>query len=337
VGNFSKNPQKELADALDRDYVRVRFQQGKPALDRELNLAADLAAPQRLASRYLGNGIAVLGTDFAIANLNVGANEFTITAGRCLVNGLEAVLRANTTYRTQPNQGNVAPLPAGTSNVYLRVFEREITGQDDPLLGNPDDVTFETAVRNRVEWEVIVSVPPINAFDHLFLAVITTAPPTISDRRRRTLNLAAVRDELVAARGSAAGVGDRLNVAHGPTGSLLANSVGNAQIVAQAVTQDKIAPNAIAVAQLKRTQLFNAAVTLQANAETSVVAIVGNRHATLLTSVTVTNGSGAVTWREFVSQIVVNDVATSNRGVRVRNEGTTPLTVDVEVFELLAT
>jgi len=37
--------------------VAVRFQQGRPALDRELNLAADLASPQRLAARYLGNGL----------------------------------------------------------------------------------------------------------------------------------------------------------------------------------------------------------------------------------------------------------------------------------------
>ena len=77
MGNFSRSPQLELSSALDRDYCRVRFQQGKPALDRELNLAADLASPQRLAAQYVGNGIAGSGNDFRITNLNVGANDFS--------------------------------------------------------------------------------------------------------------------------------------------------------------------------------------------------------------------------------------------------------------------
>src|SRR3954469_10534599 len=132
MGNFSRNPDVELAAALDRDYCRVRFQQGKPALDRELNLAADLAAPQRLLSQYVGDGVAGAGGDFAIANLNVPGSDFTIGAGRCLVNGREAVLRANTTYRAQPVQAHVAPLPAGLSSIYLRVGEREVTSAEDP-------------------------------------------------------------------------------------------------------------------------------------------------------------------------------------------------------------
>ena len=332
MGNFSKNPQLELSAALDRDYCRVRFQQGKPALDRELNLAADLAAPQRLASRYLGNGIVGAGTDFAITNLNVGIDDFAIAAGRCLVDGLEAVSRTSTSYRTQPNTGNVGPLPAGSSNVYLRVFEREVTGVDDPLLTNPDDVTFETAVRNKVDWEVIVSVPVINAADHFLLAVITTAPAGIQDRRRGNLNLSAARDELRDARGSAPTLANRLNTAHGPNGALLANTVASAQIAPLAVTQDKVALNSIAIAQLKKVQLFHGAITVNPGAESNVVAIIGNRHATLITSVTVT-GSGLVTWRECVLQVGLQ----TNRGVRVRNESTNTMTVDVQIEELLAT
>lgn len=344
MGNFSKSPQSELAAALDRDYCRVRFQQGKPALDRELNLAADLAAPQRLASRYCGNGIAGTGTDFAITNLNVGANDFTITAGRCLVDGLEAVLRADTTYRTQPNPGNVVPFPAGASNVYLRVFEREITDLDDPLLANPDDVTFETAVRSKVDWEVILSGPAITAPDHFLLAVLTTAPAAIQDRRRTGLNVAAARDELAAARGSAATLAARLGAAHAPNGGLLANAVAAAQIAAAAVTADKIAPlavtqdkiavNSIAMAQLKSVERFNGSVTVAANTESAVNVIAGNNHATLLTSVTITSGLGSITWREFITQTAPN---ASVRGIRVRNEAAVPITIDLEVTELLAT
>jgi hypothetical protein len=333
MGNFSKNPQSELSAALDRDYCRVRFQQGKPALDRELNLATDLAAPQRLASRYLGNGIVGSGTDFAIASLNVAINDFTITAGRCLVNGLEAVLRTNTSYRSQPNTANVAPFPAGASNVYLRVFEREVTGLEDPLLANPDDVTFETAVRNKVDWEVIVSVPAISAADHFLLAVITTSPAGIQDRRRGSLNLAAARDELIDARGSAPTLGNRLNAAHGPNGALLANTVASAQIAPLAVTQAKVAAGAVALAQLKTAQRFNGSLTIAAGAEETVTSFVGNRHAKLLVSTSVGSATGVVSWLEFVSR----SAATTVRGVRVRNEGGAPVTVDVEVHELLAT
>src|SRR5450755_1429462 len=116
MGNFSKTPQTELSTALNQGYVSVRFQQGKPMLDRELNLAADLASPSRLAAGYIGSGIAA-GTDgFRIANLNAATNDFTITAGRCLVNGIEAILAADTTYRAQPITANVVALPAGASN-----------------------------------------------------------------------------------------------------------------------------------------------------------------------------------------------------------------------------
>jgi hypothetical protein len=319
MGNFSSDPQLELAGALDRDYCRVRFQQGKPALDRDLNLAADLAGPQRLAAHYIGSGITGAGSDFAITALNVGANEFAIQPGRCLVNGLEAVLRAATTYRTQPNTANVAPLPAGTSHVYLRTFEREVTAAQDPLLGNATDVTFETAVRNKVDWEVRVSAAVITAPDHFLLARITTAPAGIEDRRRLGVN--------------AATLADRVNTAHDAAGALRANAVGTAQIAAQAVTQEKLALGAIALAQLKNVARFNGSLTIAAGADGTVTSFLGNRAAKLLVSVTVGSASGVVSWQEFVSRSPAQTV----RGVRVRNEGPTAVTVDVEVHELLAT
>jgi hypothetical protein len=338
MGNYSRSPQVELTSALDHDYCRVRFQQGKPALDRELNLAADLASPQRLAAQYLGNGVGGAGGDFAITNLNVAGNDFAIGAGRCLVNGLEAVLRTNATYATQPNRANVAPLPAGTSNVYLRVFEREVTGAEDPALTNPGDVTFETAVRNKVDWEVRVSVAPITTPDHLLLAAITTAPPAIIDRRRLNVSVAAIRDEVTSARGASADLPSRLNVALAPNGALLANAVSSPQIAAQAVTQDKVAASAIASAQLKLVPRFTGTATVPGPGEQLITAFTGNRHARLFVSVLVTNGFGTVSWSEFAgSQAVINGPPVLTRGVRLQNGGGTPLVVDVQIFELQAT
>lgn len=317
MGNFSANPDLELRTALDRDYCRVRFQQGKPALDRELNLAADLASPQRLAAQYVGSGVAGTGTDFAISNLNVAGNDFTIGAGRCLVNGLEAVLRADTTYTTQPNRRNVGPLPAGTSNVYLRVFEREVTGAEDASLTNPGDVTFETAVRNKIEWEVRVSAAAIARPDHLLLAVITTAPAGIVDRRRLNLSVAAVHDELVAARGAAADLPARLNTALTPTGALAANTVASAQ--------------------LKLAVRFSGRVSLPANGQELVRAFTGDRHGRLFVSVFIPGSlgvDGRVSWSEVaISQAPLR----ITRGIRVQNENGAPVTVEVEIVELLAT
>jgi hypothetical protein len=238
MGNFSRDPRVELQNALDRDYVAVRFQQGKPALDRELNLAADLASPRRVAAQYIGNGVA---DGFEIRGLNVAANDFTITAGRALVNGLEAVLRADTTYRTQPVRTSVGSLPAGASNVYLRVATREAGAADDPLLANAADVGFETAVRDRVVWEVIVSQPAISAPDHLLLATLATAPSQILDRRLAGMTLAGVGGEVRGARGTRASLDDRLDQSLQANGALRPNSVGRTQIADAAVTIGKLA------------------------------------------------------------------------------------------------
>jgi hypothetical protein len=340
MGNFSRSPQAELTSALALDYSRVRFQQGKPALDRELNLAADLASPQRLAAQYVGSGIAGSGNDFRITNLNVGGNDFAIGAGRCLVNGLEAVLRADTTYATQPNRANVAPLPAGSSNVYLRVFEREVTSAEDPALANAGDVTFETAVRNKVEWEVVVSVPQITTPDVMLLAVITTAPPAIVDQRRLNVSVGAARDELMNARGASQTLATRLSAALAPNGALLANAVGTAQIAAQAVTQDKIAAGAVAAAQLKLVPRFTGTAAVPGNGEQRITAFNGPRHATLFVSITITGAIGSVTWSEFATLIPILGVPPPpplfQRGVRIQNTGANAVVADVQIFELQA-
>lgn len=249
MGNSSQDPDIVLNDSLARGYFRVRFQQGKPVLDRELTLAADLASPRRLAARYLGDGCA--DTDgFSIFGLNVAGNDFGIKAGRFLLDGLELWLAADVSYRTQPLTSNVSVIPAGTSNVYLRVFSVEVGGVDDVTLQNAGDVGFETARREKVAWEVVVSTAPINAADHFLLAVIDTTGGTIEDRRRVGLSLAAVRDELSGARGSASSLGAHLATTLGVDGALNPGVIGTAALADSAITQPKLANASVPMVKL---------------------------------------------------------------------------------------
>jgi hypothetical protein len=223
MSNSSKDPKVMLNNALDRGYHRILFQQGEPVLDRELTLLGDLASPERLASSYLGNGVPVGDNGFAITNLF--GNDFTVTAGRCLVGGREVRLGVDTTYRSQRHTPNAAPLPAGKSNVYLHVFTKEVTATEDPDLANAGDVGIETSVREKVDWEIQLGpiTTPIYDADHLLLAVIDTDPPPVTpieDHRRTGLTLGAVRDEITAARGSAADLTSRLNTSLASDGTL---------------------------------------------------------------------------------------------------------------------
>lgn len=265
MGDFSRDPETVLQDAITKNYSRVRFQQGKPLLDRELNLLGDLASPQRFAQTNFGNGVRGEGNDFLIAALNVAGNDFTITAGNCLVNGFEVTLPANTTYKNQPRKENVANLPGGASNVYLRVFRTETSGAQDATLLNAGDVGSETAIREKVEWEVLVTTQNITGVDHFLLAAINTAGPTVTDRRRRGLNVGAMRDELTSARGSTVQLSTRLDASLGPTGALLPNIVTGGQLADNTVGTTKIADNAVIT-----TKIADNAVTTQKIADNAV-------------------------------------------------------------------
>ncbi len=254
MGNFSIDPQTVLQDALEKGYHRVRFQQGKPILDRELNLLEDLIGPQRLALHHLGNGVPEGSDGFRVSDLNVAANDFTIHAGRCLVSGYEVVLTENTTYQSQPHTENVSNLPAGRSNVYLRVFSSEVTGVQDSELQNSGDVGFETAVREKTEWEVLVTTSVISAPDHFLLAVIDTNAGSVEDRRRTGLTLSALRDEIATARGNQTTLSDRLDT------SLKADG----ELKNHAVTGQHIRNNSVAIAHLSSTLVLDAEVSVPA-------------------------------------------------------------------------
>jgi len=250
MGDFSRDPETVLQDAINKNYCQIRFQQGELLLDRDLNLLGDLANPQRFAQANFGNGVRGEGNDFLITGLSVPNNDFTITAGSCLVNGLEAILGANVTYKNQPHKENVAALPGGVSNVYLRAFKTETSGADDAALLNAGDVGAETSVREKVDLEVLVSTQNITAPDHFLLAVINTAGPSVQDRRRRGLNVSTMRDELTDARGSTAQLSARLDASLTPAGTLLPNIVTGGQVADNSISGNKIANNAVATTKI---------------------------------------------------------------------------------------
>lgn len=272
MGNYSQDPNTVLQSALSKGYSRVRFQQGKPILDRELNLIADLASPERLAQQYIGDGVPAGSTAFQITSLDVAGNNFTILPGTCRVAGLEVTLATQTTYKGQPNTGSVGALPAGVSNVYLHVFNDEVVSSQDTDLQNSGDVGVETSVRLRNDWEVVVSSAAINDSTHFLLALINTTANSITDQRRTNLTLAVVRDEVVGARGTATTLSARLNAADQSFSTLL-GEVAAARGTTPALTNrlsktlgpdGSLLPGTVTIQVMASTLIFNAQVSVPA-------------------------------------------------------------------------
>jgi hypothetical protein len=269
VGNYSRDPQTVLTEALSDGYTSVRFQQGKPILDRELNLLADLSAPHRLAQRYIGNGVPDGSDGFRIVKVDPASDNFLIQAGRILVNGYEVELAADTTYQDQPHKEHVAPLPmTGITGawIYLRVFNVEVNETQDPDLQNSGDIGFETALRERVEWEVLVSTTQINQPDHCPLAnlVYTKSGQQLqlnwTDLRVQGLTLAKVCVDTANAGEAASIANARLDLLMGNTNTLLKDKVGNTQIQDLAVTTPKLADSAVSKEKLQDNAVVNAKI-----------------------------------------------------------------------------
>ncbi|HKQ05862.1 MAG TPA: hypothetical protein VJ464_12070 [Blastocatellia bacterium] len=346
MGNYSKDPQTVLQEALIKGYSRVLFQQGSPVLDRELNLASDLASPQRLAEHYLGNGApADSANAFRVSNLDVANNNFTIEAGRCLVGGGEVRLTANTTFKAQPHPPNPAVLPAGASNVYLRVFRSEVTGAQDSDLLNGGDVKAETAIREKLDWQVLVSAAAITTSDHFLLAVIDTGANKVTDQRLTGLTVAAIRNEINLARGSAASLDARLAASLASDGTLKAGAAGNQQLADKAVTQQKVADNSIAITQLKKSAISAPIFSVGPLAETDFIltnSILGKQHGHLLLSALVVgtsqgpNATASISYSAFYQQVNVANIVSSRRGITIKNKSNLTVSVAVQFFELLA-
>ncbi len=175
MGNFSRNTFNRL-----KHYVSVRLQQGVPIVDADWNEMDDIRRYelQAFLKWFVRSGVPLGNDGFRIQYMEVNDN-FRIRggdgtpegAGRCLVEGWDVIIESDTTYIDQPLYNNttlatawgVKPVPplnvpttARTDQVYLDVWEREVTAQDDfAHLVNPV-IGMETSVRIKREWVVRV-------------------------------------------------------------------------------------------------------------------------------------------------------------------------------------
>lgn len=170
MGNFSRDPNTQAADAAAKHYVAVRMQQAVPVLDADWNLLEDIRRREfeTMGSWFIGDGVPAGNDGFNII-ASGNPNDFTIRAGLCIVGGKLTLNDADTSYATQPNFTNpnltppLTPLttPAAdkTFIVYLDVFEEEIDSLEDSALID-SRIGIETAIRLRRNWAVrVLRVP----------------------------------------------------------------------------------------------------------------------------------------------------------------------------------
>jgi hypothetical protein len=157
TGNFS-NEKQDTFDPL-KAYTGVRMQKGVPLLDRDWNELEDIRryAEVMLRKHYIGNGVPDEDS-FEIIVADPPGNDFKITGGRCLVDGLEIVNGVDTVlYSTQQGVETLSvPLGDRTDTVYLAVWIEEVTSTQDEALNNANDVRMETCVRHKINWLVKV-------------------------------------------------------------------------------------------------------------------------------------------------------------------------------------
>jgi hypothetical protein len=265
MGNYSKNPKAALKEALEKGYDRVRFQQGKPILDRELNLLGDLSSAQRLAP-YIGNGVPTGGKKgglMAAEPSDPKYVDFELLPGRAIVGGLEVVIDDVISYVKQPHQENIknswpsAGFKGAPGYVYLRVFLTEVDDTDDTDLQNQDDIGFETTLREKVDWELLLSATQINSPDHLLLADYVIISGGIAenwrDRRVTGLTLETLRTDFEEFRGDIMTKTAMLN----PKGDLAPDSVGTTNIKDNAVVTTKIQDLAVITSKLAPNAVTN--------------------------------------------------------------------------------
>ncbi len=147
-GNFS-NGQKDTFQP-ENNYLGIRLQQGVPLLDRDWNELEDIRRYQEMVLRkyYIGDGTPDDG--FKITIHSPVDDDFSISAGRYLVDGFEVVNDKNTTYKIMKT--GITPTATGIYTVYLEMWLEEISGP-----ANVFDVKEETCNRHVVNWAITVS------------------------------------------------------------------------------------------------------------------------------------------------------------------------------------
>ena len=159
AGDYSR-----IADGIVRHFNAVKMQQGRVYQDSDWNAqvsqfmrrwqtqAEDTFGPAAVPAQTTPNGFLITG---------IGTPDFTIGAGRCYVDGLQAELFANETvggnpvsYFNQPFLPNPPLLKVGDGLVYLDVWEREVTAVQDPSLLDVALGGVDTTTRLQTVWQV---------------------------------------------------------------------------------------------------------------------------------------------------------------------------------------
>ena len=221
TGNFS-NGGVDTFDA-DNGYVGLRLQQGVPLLDRDWNECEDIRrhVERMLRRHYVGDGVPDL-AGFAIAPAPGSADhDVVIGPGRCSVDGLEVANPGPVAFSSQ-GAGTPLPAPPAGSPIVLSLYLEPIVERVDsttvPSLGNPQDINRETAVRDRLRWEVRAvrhpDVPPPGTYElaeiHRPAGSTIVAAEHIVDRRRTALSLATTVDRMTASEQREAAVRDEI-------------------------------------------------------------------------------------------------------------------------------
>jgi IPT/TIG domain-containing protein len=227
MADYSQLPEEVLKANQQEGYVGIRFEQGKPIMDRDLTLLHDLvsATVRAVITRYIGNGASAGADGFAIQTLPA-ENDFRIAAsadgspGTALVGGIEVSILHPITYKSQPgvppltkpDTTNPLTKPDTTNRldlVYLDVFLVEVDGTVDINLTNYQDVGLQTSVRLKPSWVVRVAqgtqtlptAPPGHTFYPLAQMLrpnqnVIDASTTITDLRQRRLTVSDVEKRL---------------------------------------------------------------------------------------------------------------------------------------------
>jgi len=221
----------------------VRLQQGVPIVDADWNELDDIRKFEMRAylKWFVGDGIPESSDAFRIDAISPGvADDFVIRfgvstapagtanydqglsfTGRAIVDGMDVMIDADTNYKAQPlfaaaafGVPQVAPMPngAGPIAVYLDVWERLVTSQEDPSLVLPG-IGTESCARMKREWVVRTrsgsSVPQpadpdfLTGHSYYLLAVITRSAPgatiavaDVADNRHLRLRLSTVESRV---------------------------------------------------------------------------------------------------------------------------------------------
>jgi hypothetical protein len=205
TGNFSNGGRDTFNPA--KNWIGVRLQQGVPLLDRDWNEAEDIRRhyARTLRRQFIGEGAPDVDGFLIKAPATQIANDFVISPGWCMVDGYEVQNEREILYSQQP--GSPILPDSAVADEWIVFLDTEIVRigeEEDPSLGNPQDLRLETCLRDRLTWSVrVVRSPEIPPPDGYVLAVIRRpantrflTPAMIEDKRRAGLQLADAVDRI---------------------------------------------------------------------------------------------------------------------------------------------